>query len=65
MMGLCAPALTVPAISFAKKEVDWKAKYWEAQSHIDMLEELVSKYDINRELANHIEVQKMNERYLK
>jgi hypothetical protein len=65
-LGLCAPSVAL-AEGFKIREIniDYEQKYWEAQSHIDKLEELVRHYDVNRELANHYEALDLNEKFAK
>ena len=66
--GAVAP-LTVGAgvvpLTVGATHLDYEQKYWEAQRHIDELEELVRHYDVNRELANHYEALDLNKKFAK
>jgi hypothetical protein len=55
-VGMCAAPL-----AFAKE--DYEMKYWEAQAHIDMLEEDVRNFEL--EFDNHKAVKAMNKEFLK
>lgn len=68
-LGLCAPAIGIAALN---EKIDYEAKYWEAQRHIDDLEGLLREYEMDREtllemdeFASHHAALELNKKFAK